>query len=132
MPPIIVVCQLSLEASKAPALSCSSNVGLASTLGTPNGVSSGPIARTMTIFDAVPWTMKPPIITLSAVCTKLRVLMLLSMAAGVGVAVGVGVPAGVGVAVGIGVGVGVGLGGGVEFTTLIVPTMLQHRPCGVQ
>ena len=60
------------------------------------------------------------------------------MAVGVGVVVGVGVPAGVDVGVGVGVGegvglgVGVGLGGGVEFTTMTVPTMPQHRPCGVQ
>jgi hypothetical protein len=30
------------------------------------------------------------------------------------------------------VGVGVGEGVGVSFTTLIMPTMPQHAPCGVQ
>jgi hypothetical protein len=50
IPPIIVCCQLSLEAISAPAASWSSNVGSASTLGTPYGVSSGPIARTITLF----------------------------------------------------------------------------------
>jgi hypothetical protein len=58
--------------------------------------------------------------------------MLPSTVVGDGVAVGVGVRVGVGVDVGLGVGVGVGLGDGVEFTTVTVPTMLQHRPCGVQ
>src|SRR6476620_2612141 len=97
MPPIIVVCQLSLEAIKAPAPSCSSNVGLANTLGTPNGMSSGPMARMMTRFGSLPWTMKPPIITLSSVWTKLRVLMLASMDVAGGVAEGVGVGVGFGV-----------------------------------
>src|SRR5882757_8688746 len=120
MPPIIVVCQSSLEPIKAPVPSCSSKVGLANTLGTPNGMSSGPMARIMTVFGAVPWTIKPPIITLSPVWTKLRVLMLPSIDAGVGVAEGVAV------------GMGVGLGVGDALTTVTVPTMLQHPPCGVQ
>ena len=72
----------------------------------------------MTILGWVPWTIKPPIITLSAVWTKLRVLMLPSMDVGVGVAEGVAV------------GMGVGLGD--ALTTVTVPTMLQHPPCGVQ
>ena len=131
MPPITVVCQLSLNPIKAPVPSCNSNVGFANTLGTPNGVSSGPMARRITVFDAAPSTIKPPIITLSAVCTKLRVLMLLSMAVG-GVPLGVGVVVGLGVGVAVGLGVGVGLGGGVEFTTVTVPTILQQAPCGVQ
>ena len=42
--------------------------------------------------------------------------------------VGVGVLAGVGVAVGLGVGVGVGD----ALTTVTVPTMPQHPPCGMQ
>ena len=54
IPPIIVVLQLSLEAIKAPVLSCSSNVGLASALGTPYRVSSGPMARTITLFGCSP------------------------------------------------------------------------------
>src|SRR5262245_41998900 len=120
MPPITVVCQLSLKAIKAPLPSCSSNVGLANTLGTPNGVSSGPMARMMTLFGWLLWTMKPPIITLSAVWTKLRVLMLARMEPGVGVAEGAGV------------GVGVGFGVGDAFTTVTVPTMAQHPPCGTQ
>src|SRR5215475_5264713 len=105
-PPITVVCQLSLKPIKAPAPLCNSNVGLANTLGTPNGVSSGPMARMMTLFGWVPWTMKPPIITLSAVWTKLRVLMLASMdVAGVAVGVAVAVAVAVGVAVGVAVAV---------------------------
>src|SRR6476659_869132 len=115
MPPIIVVCQLSLEASKVPAPLCSSNVGLANTSGTPNGVSSGPMARIMTLFGWLPWTMKPPIITLSAVWTKLRVLMLASMD----------------VAGGVAEGVGVGFGVGDALTTITVPVIPQQL-CGVQ
>jgi hypothetical protein len=76
------------------------------------------MARIITIFGWVPPTMKPPIITLSAVWTKLRVLMLPSMD--------------VGVAEGAGVGMGVGLGVGDALTTVTVPTMAQHPPCGVQ
>jgi hypothetical protein len=34
--------------------------------------------------------------------------------------------------VGVGVGAGVGVGVGDALTTLTVPTMLQHPPCGVQ
>jgi hypothetical protein len=56
--------------------------------------------------------MKPPIITLSAVWTKLRVLMLPSMDVGGGVAEGVGV----------------GMGVGDALTTMTVPTMPQHPP----
>ena len=44
--------------------------------------------------------------------------------------VGVGVEAGVGVDVGVGIGVGVGVGD--ALTTMTVPTMLQHPPCGTQ
>src|SRR5215470_6506809 len=114
MPPIIVVCQLSLEAIRVPAPLCSSNVGLANTSGTPNGMSSGPMARIMTLFGWLPWTMKPPIITLSSVWTRLRVLMLASDDGGV--------PE----------GVGVGFGVGDALTTVTVPTMPQQPPCGVQ
>ena len=74
------------------------------------------MARMMTLFGWLPWTMKPPIMTLSAVWTKLRVLMLPSMDVGVGVAEGVGV----------------GMGVGDALTTMTVPTMPQHPPCGVQ
>ncbi|HVH90966.1 MAG TPA: hypothetical protein VM783_06210 [Candidatus Acidoferrum sp.] len=34
--------------------------------------------------------------------------------------------------VGVGVGAGVGVGVGDALTTVTVPTMLQHPPCGVQ
>lgn len=46
--------------------------------------------------------------------------------------VGVGVGGGVAVGVGVGVGVRVGVGVGEAFATVIVPTILQHAPCGVQ
>ena len=56
IPPIIVCCQLSLEAIKAPRASCSSNVGLANALGMLYGgaASSGPMARIITSFARVP------------------------------------------------------------------------------
>src|ERR1700694_2511214 len=98
--------------------SCSSSRGLASALGTPNGVNEGPAARMSTLLGALPCTMKPAIITRSAVPTCTRVEMFPSVASlGVGVGVGVGVGGGVGVGVavgvgGVGVGVEVGLGGG--------------------
>src|SRR5204863_7979396 len=78
IPPIIVVCQLSFEAIKAPLPLCSSNVGFASAFGRVYGGAdnSGPIARRMTVFGPVPWTIKPAIMTLSPVCTKARVEML--------------------------------------------------------
>jgi hypothetical protein len=76
IPPIIVVCQSSLLAISAPPPLCSSNLGLAKASVIPNWVSSGPMARMMTLFGPVPWTIKPPIITCSPVWTKLRVLML--------------------------------------------------------
>ena len=53
-PPIIVVCQLLLEAIKAPVPFCRVNVGPANALGIPNGVSSGPIARTTIVFVPLP------------------------------------------------------------------------------
>src|SRR5437763_13079620 len=111
---MIVVCQLSLDAIKAPLPSCSSNVGSASAPGTLYGgaPSSGPMARIITLFGVVPCTMKPPIITSSPVCTKERVEMLPSRAIGVGV--GVGVVVGVTVAMAVGVGVRVGVGVEVE------------------
>src|SRR4051794_22524340 len=114
------------------------------------------MARIITVLRSVPSMIKPPIITLSPVCTNARVLMLLSAAAGAGVAVGLGVAVAVGlgvvvavglgvavavglgvpVAVGLGVAVGVavgrGVGVGVSATTATVPTMLQHPPCGTQ
>src|SRR5215831_17914187 len=67
-----------IEGNQSPAPLCSSKVGSANALGTLNGgaPSSGPMARIMTVFGWVPWTIKPPIITLSVVWTRLRVLML--------------------------------------------------------
>ena len=48
------------------------------------------------------------------------------------VVAGLVVTAGVGVDVDAGVEVGVGVGVGFPFTTVTVPTMPQHAPCGVQ
>jgi uncharacterized protein (DUF2062 family) len=82
--------------------------------------------------------MKPPIITLSPVCTKLRLLMLRSVANGVALGLGMAVAVGLGVAVAVGLGVavavavGLGVGVGDGLTTVTVPTMPQHPPCGVQ
>src|SRR5213593_2967254 len=109
MPPIIVCCQSSLEAIKAPVPSCSSSVGSCNGSGTPYWPSSGPMARMITLFVPVPCTMNPPIITLSPVCTKARVEMLPSLAGGVGVGVGVGVTVGVDVGATVAVGVTVGV-----------------------
>ena len=39
---------------------------------------------------------------------------------------------GVGVGAGVGVGPGVGVGVGDALTTMTVPTMPQHPPCGMQ
>src|SRR5437899_1111712 len=144
---MIVVCQLSLLPIKAPVPSCSSNVGSSNGLGTPYWLSSGPMARIITLFGVVPCTMNPPIITLSPVCTKERVEMLPSraIAAGVGVAVGVAVAVVVGVAVcialavavavavtvgvaltvdvGVAVAVGVGLGVGPDCAQYLPPPL---------
>ncbi len=57
-------------------------------------------------------------------------LVRVAVGAGVGVAVGRGVAVAVGLGVAVAVGLGVGVG--VSDTTLTVPTMLQHAPCGVQ
>ena len=57
---MIVVAQLLLEAINAPAPSCSSNVGLAKALGTPYWVSSGPIARIITLFGLRPLNNEAP------------------------------------------------------------------------
>ena len=54
----------------------------------------------------------------------------LVVTAGVGVAVGAGVAVGLGVGVAVGLGVGVAVGD--ALTTITVPTMLQHPPCGMQ
>ena len=56
---MIVVTQLSLEAIKASVPSCSSRVGLNNGLGTPNRVSSGPMARIITLFRLAPLDDEP-------------------------------------------------------------------------
>ena len=56
----------------------------------------GPMARRMTFLGWVPVMIKPPMSTLSPVCTDRRVEMLPSR---VGIGVGVGVGVGVGPAV---------------------------------
>src|SRR5207248_9836655 len=71
------------------------------------------MARMITLFVPEPWTINPPIITLSPVCTKLRVLILPSTAPGVGL------------------GGGVAVGVGDALTTVTVPT-IPKDPCGVQ
>src|SRR6266576_3674404 len=101
------------------------------------------MARIITLFGSVPWTINPPIITLSPVCTKERVEMLPSRAIGVGVgvrvAVGVAVAVVVGVAVAVavvvavavgvaltvdvGVTVGVGVGGGPDCAQYLPPVL---------
>ena len=71
------------------------------------------MARMITLFVPEPWTMKPPIITLSPVWTKLRVLILPRTAPGVGL------------------GGGVAVGVGDALATVTVPT-IPKDPCGVQ
>jgi hypothetical protein len=108
------------------------------------------MARTMTLFGWVPVMINPPIRTLSPVSTRRRVEMLPNaltpgVPAGVGVgvwpgvavviAVAVGVAAAavaVAVAVGLGLGIGVGVGVGALLETVILPTIPQHSPCGLQ
>ena len=53
-----------------------------------------------------------------------------TLVAGFVVTTGVGVEAGV--AVGLGVAVAVGMGVGDALTTMTVPTIMQHPPCGMQ
>jgi hypothetical protein len=64
----------------------------------------------MIFFGCVPVTIRPPISTLSPVCTSKRVEMLANV---VGLGVGIGVGAGVAVAVAVAVGMGVGVDVGV-------------------
>ena len=107
------------DAIIAPLLSCNVSIGFASVPVTPADASDGPSARTSTLFGSLPVMMRPPIKTLSPVCTFARVETLTKVAGtGVGSGVGVGVEAGgggvgVGVVVGAGVGVAVGCGVGV-------------------
>src|SRR4051794_36175386 len=85
----------------------SSRTGSASALGTL--VMEGPIARIMTRLGTLPVIIKPPMPTLSPVCTRIRVERLRACDPGLGVAVAVAV--GAGVAVGAAVAVGVGVAG---------------------
>src|SRR3954454_24112037 len=105
-PPTWVVFQLSLLATIALVESWISRVGFASASVIPNGMSDGPIARTIIFLlePPGPWTIKPSINTFSPVPTGRRVEMLPTTPAA-GEAVGVGVTPGEGVAVAPGVGV---------------------------
>ena len=67
------------------------------------------MARTITLLDAFPVTIKPPISALSPVRTRNRVEMLRSFVVAAGVAVGVGIGVGVGVALGVAVAVATGV-----------------------
>src|SRR5664279_415739 len=81
------------------------------------------MARRSTVLGTVPVMMKPPMPTLSPVCTRIRVERLIALVVGValGLAVGLGtivavglgaiVADGLGVGVGMIVAVGLGLGG---------------------
>jgi hypothetical protein len=60
----------------------SSSVGSCNAPGTPEFVSVGPIARTITFLGAFPVMMNPPMATLSPVSTRARLEMLTSEAAG--------------------------------------------------
>ena len=55
-----------------------------------------------------------------------------TLVAGLVVATGVEVGAGVAVGLGVAVAVGLGVGVGVSDTTVTVPTIMQHPPCGMQ
>ena len=101
--------QLSLAKIKAPLLLRNSRVGSANALGTPVPASEGPMARMSTVFETVPVTMKPPINTLSPVCTTPRVEIFAKPQLGTGVGVGVGVPVAVAVGVPAAVAVAVGV-----------------------
>ena len=70
-------CQLSFEIMSVPLALCSSRVGSARTLLSPNCESDGPRPRTaIRVGLLLPPSMKPPIMTLFPVRTKPRVLML--------------------------------------------------------
>src|ERR1700761_8708411 len=86
---------------------CSSITGSASV---PLSGNSGPSPRNNTCFWSVPVTINPDINTLSPVSTSIRVEMLSSEAAAVGVGVAAGVAEGAGLDVGVAVGVDVGVG----------------------
>src|ERR1700730_921380 len=70
-------------------------------------VNVGPIARIITCFGMLPVMMKPPMPTLSPVCTRIRVERLITFDVDVGLGVGVGGGAAVGVGAGVVIGVGV-------------------------
>src|SRR6266446_522633 len=92
--------QLSLMMVTNPGGPCSSKMGSASGLGTPEIANEGPIARRTTRLGALPVMINPPIPTLASVRTLMRVERLTACEGGVGVgvglAVGVGLPAPVG------------------------------------
>ena len=75
--------QSSEDATVWPAAFFSSIVGWASAPGTAPA-SDGPRARITTFFAPVPWTTKPPIITLSPVRTGPRVERLMRVAGAAG------------------------------------------------
>src|SRR6266446_768739 len=125
--------QLSLMMVTNPGGPCSSKMGSARALGTPNWAREGPIARTRTCFCPVPVIMKPPMPTL-AVCTSMRVDRFSERAAlgpevadavGVGVVLAIGVAVAVAVAVTVAVAVAVGVGLGVApsqaYCTVSIP-----------
>ena len=77
--------------------------------------------------------MKPPIITLSPVCTASRVEMLPRLVTvGTGVGVGLGDGLALGEGLGLGEGLTVGVGVGVGAVTMIRPCIPQQPPCGEQ
>src|SRR6266446_9708891 len=108
--------QLSLMMVTNPGGPCSSKIGSASGLGTPELANEGPIPRRTTRLGSLPVMMNPPMPTFASVRTRMRVDRLsgrVAIGVPVGVVVGVGVGVPVGVTVGEAVGVGEGVGGGV-------------------
>src|ERR1043166_8418089 len=100
----------------APLVSCSSRIGSCKVPGTgwPFIRIEGPIARAMKRLKPGPFTMNPPIPTLSPGCVTTRPEILRSSrSTGVGAGVALGVAVAVGVTVGamVAVAVGVALGG---------------------
>src|SRR6266436_9737441 len=98
--------QLSLMMVTNPGGPCSSKMGSASGLGTPEIANEGQIARRTTRLGALPVMINPPMPTFASVRTLMRVERLTACEGGVGVGVGVGVGDALGVGVGLAVGVG--------------------------
>src|SRR5205085_11824714 len=98
--------QLSLMMVTNPGGPCSSKMGSASGLGTPELANEGPIARRTTRLGALPVMMNPPMPTFASVRTRIRVERLSAWA---GAGVGVGLPATVAVAVAVAPTVAVGV-----------------------